>query len=87
MPASLFMATCQAGTEGLEYTAARGLAVMVMEPLRGGNPGGQIPNEVEKLWQDSQVRRSSAEWALRWVWNHHEVTVALSGMNEELHID
>jgi len=46
----------QAGTEGLKYAAARGLAVMVMEPLRGGNPCGQIPNEVEKLWQDSQVR-------------------------------
>jgi len=27
------------------------------------------------------------EWALRWVWNHPEVTVVLSGMNEEAHIE
>ena len=32
------------------------------------------------------ARDSPAEWALRWVWNHPEVTVVLSGMNDERHI-
>ncbi len=52
---------------------------MVMEPLRGGNLTGQIPDEIKKIWDESPVKRSPAEWALRWVWDHPEVTVVLSG--------
>lgn len=26
--------------------------------------------------------KTPAEWALRWVWDHPEVTVVLSGMNQ-----
>ena len=77
----------QAGTRGLEYAAEQQLAVMIMEPIRGGNLAGQVPEEVKRIWEESTVRRSPAEWALRWVWNHPEVTVVLSGMNDELHID
>ena len=77
----------QAGTEGLEYAHGKNLAVMIMEPLRGGNLGGPVPEEVKKIWDSSLVNRSPAEWALRWVWDHPEVTVVLSGMNDEEHID
>jgi predicted aldo/keto reductase-like oxidoreductase len=77
----------QAGTEGLTYAHERNLAVMVMEPLRGGNLGGPVPEEVQKIWDESPVKRSPAGWALRWVWDHPEVTVVLSGMNDEAHID
>ncbi len=77
----------QAGTKGLEYAAEKSLAVMVMEPLRGGNLAGHVPDEIQRIWDESPIRRSPAEWALRWVWNHPEVTVVLSGMNEESHID
>lgn len=77
----------QAGTEGLEYAAAKGLGVVVMEGLRGGLLGRSAPPEVGRIWDDAEVERSPAEWALRWIWNRPEVQVVLSGMNEEKHIE
>ena len=78
----------QAGTAGLNYAASKDLGVIVMEPLRGGNLGlPAAPPAVADIWNEATTKRTPVAWALRWVWNHPEVTVVLSGMNEEAHIE
>jgi predicted aldo/keto reductase-like oxidoreductase len=78
----------QAGTAGLKYAASKDLAVIIMEPLRGGNLGLPTPPPaIEKIWAKSETSRSPVAWALLWLWNNPEVTLVLSGMNEEAHID
>ena len=70
----------QAGTEGLNYAADRGIGIVIMEPLRGGMLTKDILS-INAIWEKAPVRGSPTEWAIRWVWNHPEVTVVLSGMS------
>ena len=71
----------QAGREGLHYAASKGLAVVIMEPLRGGRLVNALPPKAERLFARFEPKRSPAEWGLRWLWDQPEVTVVLSGMN------
>jgi predicted aldo/keto reductase-like oxidoreductase len=71
----------QAGTRGLKYAADRGLAVVVMEPLRGGRLTKSVPPSVQAIWDSARIQRPPAQWALEWVWNQPEVVVVLSGMS------
>ncbi len=70
----------QAGLRGLRAAAARGLGVVIMEPIRGGQLA-KNPPAVSDLWATAPVLRSPAEWALQWVWDQPEVSVVLSGMS------
>lgn len=71
----------QAGVDGLRYAAERGVAVAVMEPLRGGRLTSNIPEAVRRVWDNAPSRRSPARWAFDWVAAQKGVTLILSGMS------
>lgn len=77
----------QAGLKGVRYANKKGLAVVAMEPLRGGGLVNNVPNEIQNIWNQSQKKRTPAEWAFRWVCNHPEISVILSGMNTMLQLN
>jgi uncharacterized protein len=73
----------QAGLKGLKYASSQNVSVIVMEPLRGGLLSNNLPDKTVSVLNSSPVQRTPSEWGLRWVWNHPEITVVLSGMNSE----
>ena len=71
--------TSQAGVEGLRYAHAKGLPVVIMEPLRGGRLVELLPESAKTLIRRSAV--TPAELAFQWLYDQPEVTCVLSGMN------
>ena len=73
----------QAGRRGVEYARSKGIPVIIMEPLRGGRLVDLLPEKAKQLFEDYPIKRSPAEWGLRWLWDQESVTVVLSGMGAE----
>ena len=76
----------QAGTKGLELAGSKGIPVVIMEGLLGGRLA-KAPENVQALYDAFPVKRSPVEWGFRWLCNHPEVSVVLSGCNEAEQID
>jgi len=73
----------QAGVTGLKYAYAKHIPVIAMEPLRGGVLAAKLPDAAMREFHAINKERTAAGWALRWLWNQPEVTVVLSGMNNQ----
>ncbi len=71
----------QAGLKGLELAGSKGIPVVIMEGLLGGRLA-KAPANVQALYDSFPVKRSAVEWAFRWLCNHPQVAVVLSGCNE-----
>lgn len=76
----------QAGAAGLSYAAEKGLAVVIMEPLRGGRLTRNLPLQVEEIIRKTTLSRNPTELALQWIWDQPEVAVVLSGMSSLRHV-
>ena len=78
-----YMDTCvQATDEGLSYAHKKGIAVVVMEPIKGGtlvNP----PLDAQQILNSAENKRSPVDWALQFLWNKPEISVVLSGMGSK----
>jgi len=72
----------QAGMEGLKKAFAKGLPVIIMEPLLGGRLAAGLPKKAVHTFKTANASLTPAAWALRWLWNQKEVTAVLSGMSE-----
>jgi predicted aldo/keto reductase-like oxidoreductase len=71
----------QAGIKGLKLASGKGVGTAIMEPLRGGFLIKSMPDETRDLLARARPAWSLADWGLRWIWNHPEADLVLSGMS------
>jgi len=76
----------QAGTEGLAYAHSKGIAVVIMEPVKGGRLANP-PAEALDIMRAAGNTRTPVDWALQFLWNRPEISVVLSGMSNQQQVD
>jgi predicted aldo/keto reductase-like oxidoreductase len=76
----------QATTDGLVYAHNKGVAVVIMEPIKGGQLANP-PAEALEIMRASGIERTPVDWALQFLWNRPEVSVVLSGMGNQQMVD
>jgi predicted aldo/keto reductase-like oxidoreductase len=76
----------QATSDGLAYAHSKGIAVVIMEPLKGGQLANP-PAEALEIMHTTGNGRTPVDWALQFLWNRPEVSVVLSGMGNQQMVD
>ena len=76
----------QAGIKGVKYAGEKNVALIIMEPIRGGKLAITAEHldekpKIKEILEKSNTKRKMADWALQYVWNQPEVSVVLSGMS------
>ena len=74
------------GVGGIKFATDKGLAVVVSEPLKGGRLTKEPPEPVAAIWAEASQKRTLADWGLRWVWNHPEVSTVVCDMTTIEHV-
>lgn len=63
-----------------QILADHDIPAVIMEPVRGGFLS-TLPADIAKIFTQANPDRSVSSWALRWVADHENVKVVLSGMS------
>lgn len=69
----------EAGVLGPKYAAANGMGLAVMKPVRTGFLAN-LPQSMRDALRSTGVTKPDTEWALDYLWDIPEVSVAVSGM-------
>ena len=69
----------EAGVLGPKYAAANGMGLAVMKPVRTGFLAN-LPQPMREALASTGISKPDAEWALDYLWDIPEVSVAVSGM-------
>jgi len=76
----------QATTEGLKLAHEKGIATVIMEPLKGGQLANP-PEEALEIMKKAKIKRTPVDWALQFLWNLPEVDTVISGMGSQQMVD
>lgn len=71
----------QATTKGVELAESLGIPMVIMEPVKGGSLAN-LPDDINRMFQEVRPEDSIASWALRYVGSFSNVKVILSGMSD-----
>ncbi len=69
----------EAGCLGPKHAAANGMGVAVMKPVRTGLLAN-LPASMREALRSTGIEKPDVEWALDYLWDIPEVSVAVSGM-------